>query len=45
MRPNIDITHQQNGRVKDYAARNDLDLPEAYRLIIERGLDELEAEE
>lgn len=42
MRPNIEITHTLNGRVKDYAADHDLDLPEAYRQIIETGLEELE---
>jgi len=45
MRPNIQITHQLNGRVKDYAAENDLDLDEAYRQIIEVGLGELEDDE
>lgn len=43
MRPNIEITHQLNGRVKDYAAEHDLDLSEAYKRIIETGLEELEA--
>jgi hypothetical protein len=43
VRPNIQITHQLNGRVKDYAAANDLELAEAYREIIETGLAELEA--
>jgi hypothetical protein len=42
MRPNIEITHTLNGRVKDYAAEEGLDLPEAYRRIIETGLEELE---
>lgn len=42
MRPNIQISHQLNGRVKDYAAEQDLDLDEAYRKIINTGLDELE---
>jgi len=41
MRPNIDISHTTNGKVKDYAANNDLDLSQAYRDIIEAGLDEL----
>jgi hypothetical protein len=41
MRPNINISHQLNGRVKDYAAEHDLELAEAYRQIIETGLDEL----
>jgi len=43
MRPNIDITHTLNGRVKDYAAEHDLSLPEAYSRIIETGLADLEA--
>lgn len=45
VRPNTDVSHTLNGRVKDYAARNNLDLKEAYRQIIERGLEELEGEE
>jgi len=42
MRPNIQISHQLNGRVKDYAAANDLTTDEAYKEIIEAGLEELE---
>lgn len=42
MRPNIRISHALNGRVKDFAAANDLDTAEAYRLIINVGLEELE---
>lgn len=45
MRPNIRISHSLNGRVKDYADRNDMSFAEAYREIIETGLDELEAQE
>lgn len=45
MRPNIQISHALNGRVKDYAGANDLDVDEAYREIIETGLDELEGED
>ncbi len=41
MRPNIQISHQLNGRVKDYATENDLTLEEAYQIIIETGLEEL----
>lgn len=44
MRPNIQISHQLNGRVKDYAAENDMTVDEAYREIIEAGLDVLEEE-
>lgn len=45
MRPNIQISHSLNGRVKDYAAENDLTTAEAYQEIIETGLEELTAEE
>ena len=45
MRPNIQITHSLNGRAKDFAADHDLTTSEAYRLIIEVGLDELQAME
>jgi hypothetical protein len=41
MRPNIQISHQLNGRVKDYAAANDLTTEEAYKQIINVGLNEL----
>ena len=39
MRPNIDISHTLNGRVKDYAEQQEMELAEAYREIIEAGLD------
>jgi len=42
MRPNIQISHQLNGRVKDYAAANDLTTGEAYKQVIEAGLEKLE---
>jgi predicted DNA-binding protein len=42
MRPNIQISHQLNGRVKDYAAKHDLTTGEAYKQIIKAGLEELE---
>lgn len=45
MRPNIQISHVLNGRVKDYAAEHDLTTAEAYERIIKRGLEELEAED
>lgn len=45
MRPNIQISHQLNGRVKDYAAEHDLTVDEAYKQIIEAGLDQLEDDE
>ncbi len=38
MRPNIDIPHELNGRVKDWAEANDLEHSEAYIELIERGL-------
>jgi len=42
MRPNIDISHTLNGRVKDYAEQGDKDLEEAYQEIIEAGLEAVE---
>lgn len=42
VRPNIQITHTLNGRVKDYADANDLTLQEAYQQIIETGLKDLQ---
>lgn len=41
MRPNIDISHALNGRVKDYAADNDMNASEAYEYLIKRALDEV----
>lgn len=42
MRPNIDISHTLNGRVKDYAEAQEVGLSEAYREVIEAGLEALE---
>ncbi|ELZ22476.1 hypothetical protein C475_18228 [Halosimplex carlsbadense 2-9-1] len=42
MRPNIDISHTLNGRVKDYAEQEDKSLEEAYREVIEAGLEAAE---
>ncbi|GGN24010.1 hypothetical protein [Halarchaeum nitratireducens] len=42
MRPNIDISHTVNGRVKDYAEREGKSLEEAYQEIIEAGLEAVE---
>jgi hypothetical protein len=42
MRPNIDVSHTLNGRVKDYAEREDMDLTDAYQEIIEAGLEAVE---
>lgn len=45
MRPNIDISHQLNGRIKDYAEANDLSIDAAYKEIIRTGLEDLEDDE
>jgi hypothetical protein len=42
MRPNINITYTLNGRVKDYAEQENKSLEEAYREIIEAGLEAVE---
>jgi predicted DNA-binding protein len=42
MRPNIDISHTLNGRVKDYAKQQNMALDEVYREIIEAGLEAVE---
>ena len=42
MRPNIDISHTLNGRMKDYAEQQDVTLEEAYREVIEAGLEAVE---
>jgi hypothetical protein len=42
MRPNIDISHTLNRRVKDYAERQDIGLEDAYQEIIEAGLEAVE---
>jgi len=42
MRPNIDVSHTLNGRVKDYAEQQGIDLTEAYQEVIEAGLDAVE---
>ena len=42
MRPNIDVSHTLNGRVKDHAEQQELELTEAYREIIEAGLEAVE---
>ena len=38
MRPNINISHQLHGRVKDFAEASDLGTNEAYVLLLEKGL-------
>ena len=42
MRPNIDVSHTLNGRVKDYAEQQDIDLTDAYQEVIEAGLEAVE---
>jgi hypothetical protein len=44
VRPNADVSHALNGRVKDLADKWDCSLQEAWRRVIERGVDELEKE-
>lgn len=43
MRPDIDISYQVNGEIKDYAAERGLSVSEAYRQIIRVGLAEMAA--
>jgi hypothetical protein len=45
MRPAIDISHGLHGRLKDYAEANDLSLDEAYREVLETGLETLETQD
>lgn len=42
MRPGCDIPHELGGRVRDLAEQRDLTIDEAYRHVIERGLDAIE---
>jgi hypothetical protein len=42
MRPNIDISHQLNGRVKDLAEARSDGIEETYEAIIKAGLEALE---
>ena len=39
MRPNVEITHTLQGRIKDFAEERDLTLSEAYTELLEAGLD------
>ena len=41
MRPNVEITHTLQGRIKDFAEERDLSLSEAYTELLEAGLDTL----
>ena len=45
MRPNVEITHTLQGRIKDFAEERDLTLSEAYTELLEAGLDTLETQE
>ena len=42
MRPNVEITHTLQGRIKDFAEERDLTLSEAYAEVLEAGLEALE---
>lgn len=42
MRPNIEITHQLNGRIKDLAEARNESVEETYRAVIETGVEVLE---
>ena len=42
MRPNIDISHTLNGRVKDYAEQQGVSLEEAYQEVIKAGVEVVE---
>jgi len=44
MRPNIQISHERNGQIKDWAAERGIDTDEAYRQIICAGLESLVAD-
>jgi 2-iminoacetate synthase ThiH len=45
MRPNVEITHTLQGRIKDFAEERDLSLSEAYTELLEAGLDTLETQD
>ena len=45
MRPNVEITHTLQGRIKDFAEERDLTLSEAYTELLEVGLDTLETQD
>ena len=44
MRPNVEITHTLQGRIKDFAEGNDQTLSEAYTELLEAGLETLETQ-
>jgi len=45
MRPNVEITHTLQGRIKDFAEERDMTLSEAYTELLEAGLDTLETQD
>ena len=45
MRPNVEITHTLQGRIKDFAEERDLSLSEAYTELLEAGLDAFETQD
>jgi len=45
MRPNVEITHTLQGRIKDFAEERDLTLSEAYTELLGAGLDTLETQD
>ena len=45
MRPNVEITHTLQGRIKDFAEERDLTLSEAYTELLEAGLNTLETQD
>jgi hypothetical protein len=45
MRPNVEVTHTLQGRIKDFAEERDLTLSEAYTELLEVGLDTLETQD
>ena len=45
MRPNVEITHTLQGRIKDFAEKRDLTLSEAYTELLEAGLNTFETQD
>jgi 2-iminoacetate synthase ThiH len=45
MRPNVEITHTLQGRIKDFAEERDLSLSEAYTELLEAGLDSIKTQD
>ncbi len=41
MSPNIDITHETHGKVKDYAENTEQNLTEAYEELLNAGIESL----